>query len=300
MKFSVVIVYPKGYGHSAAFGGVSSSLAWALKDLSHDVIVAAEPAAGRRPIILGGNLLEHVSWTPPENAIIYNLEQMDGGSPWLTPHYLSVLREFEVWEYSETNARRYSTIGLPPPERIVPIGYAPTLEHVKQVPESRKGIDVCFYGSLNERRIAVLQDLRKTGMKIAIPNSYGWIRDDAIARSKIVLNMHYYESKVFEIVRVSHLLANRACVVSEGTGAEPDEAPFADAIAWSDYAGLVERCWALVTDEEERAKLSARGHAAMIMRPMTAFVRRALAGTAWKPPPDPKSAPRPLPSEEET
>ena len=43
-----------------------------------------------------------------------------------------------------------------------------------------------------------------------------------IARSKIVLNLHQYDAQVFEIVRVSYLLANRRAVVSE-RGANPTE-----------------------------------------------------------------------------
>ena len=40
-------------------------------------------------------------------------------------------------------------------------------------------------------------------------------RDALIARSKVVLNMHYYEPGEFESVRVSYLWANRKCVVTE-------------------------------------------------------------------------------------
>jgi hypothetical protein len=54
---------------------------------------------------------------------------------------------------------------------------------------------------------------------------YGEERDALIARARIVLNVHYYESKVFEVVRVSYLLANRKCVLSE-SGSDIDlEAP---------------------------------------------------------------------------
>jgi hypothetical protein len=50
-------------------------------------------------------------------------------------------------------------------------------------------------------------------------------RDRLIARAKVVLNMHYYDARVFEIVRVSYLLSNEKAVVAEcgaTTTIEPD------------------------------------------------------------------------------
>jgi hypothetical protein len=51
---------------------------------------------------------------------------------------------------------------------------------------------------------------------------YGQARDALVARARIQLNVHYYEAKVFEVVRVSYLLANGRFVVSE-TGADAEE-----------------------------------------------------------------------------
>ena len=81
-------------------------------------------------------------------------------------------------------------------------------------------IDVLFCGSMNERRMQIIQALKDSTLfdkplVIAQFVGYGAYRDKYIARSKIVLNMHYYTPGIFEIARVSYLLANKKCVVSE-------------------------------------------------------------------------------------
>ena len=62
----------------------------------------------------------------------------------------------------------------------------------------------------------MLNALRGGGFRVEwLLNLYGADRDALLARSKIVINMHQHDAQVFEIVRVSYLLANRRTVVSE-------------------------------------------------------------------------------------
>jgi hypothetical protein len=107
---------------------------------------------------------------------------------------------------------------------------------------------VLFYGSLSERRKAAILALKDAGLKVAAAfNAYGAERDAYIARAKVVLNLHYWEGNPFEALRVSYLLNNRACVVSE----ESDDPVFEDfraGLAAAPYAGLVETCRRLVGD----------------------------------------------------
>ena len=85
---------------------------------------------------------------------------------------------------------------------------------------SPEDIDVLFVGSVNERRLIVLKQLAAQGINVdARFNLYGAERDAFVARARIILNVHFYDARLFEIVRVSYLLANRKCVVSE-TGSD--------------------------------------------------------------------------------
>ena len=273
--FAVCIVQPPGYVHSAAFQEVAETLLHGLRRLGHDAVLSNDAGdPGRRHIVLGSNLLPSTPLPLRPDAILYNLEQVDAASPWLSPRLLELFGRHQVWDYSARNAARYAGLGLPPP-RLVPIGHVPELV---RIPSCDEDIDVLFYGSLNERRRAVLEALRARGLRVeAAFGVYGDARDRLVARSKIVLNLHFYQAKVFEIVRVSYLLANGRCVVSE-RGADPDEErEFEEGVAFADYEDLVDTCCRLATDPAARVRLGQAGHAAMTRRDAVAYLRDALA-----------------------
>ncbi len=165
-------------------------------------------------------------------------------------------------------------MGVPRPT-VVPIGWVPQLTRIQAAEED---IDVLFYGSLNERRRAVLEELRRRGARVHVAfGVYGAQRDSLVARSRIVLNVHYYQAKVFEIVRVSYLLANRRAVVSE-RGRDPrEEAEFEHGVAFAPYDGLVDRCLALLADDEERRRLAKAGFRVMSARRETEYLKGVVA-----------------------
>jgi hypothetical protein len=229
----------------------------------------------RRTIVLGGNLLVQYGLEPPKNPIFYNLEQLGDDLPWMTmPEFVDLFRRYPTWDYSQANIEYLAAMGLPRPT-YVPIGYVPELTRIAQAAED---IDVLFYGALNGRRYAVLRDLHDRGLRVKwLSYVYGASRDAWIARSKIVLNLHYWEAKIFEITRVSYLLANRRAVVSEH-GADPTlERDLQSGIAFADYDELVDRCLELVGDERARRKLAERGYQAFSARDQAAILDRALS-----------------------
>lgn len=276
-RYAVTIVQPPGYAHAAAFQEVGETLLHGLRALGHDAVLGPDAPEGRRAIVLGSNLLPRWGRPAPAGAVLYNLEQIEPGSPWLTPGLLELFRRHPVWDYSERNAARYAELGLPRPQ-VVPIGWVPELTRIAPAP--REDIDVLFYGSLNPRRIAVLEALRAAGLEVEVAYQvFGAARDALIARSRVVLNLHYYEAKVFEVVRVSYLLANRRCVVSE-RGADPaEEGAFEAAVAFAPYDGLVEACRRLVGDPAERARRGAAGLELMSRRDAAAILHPLVGGT---------------------
>ena len=86
-----------------------------------------------------------------------------------------------------------------------------------------------FYGMVNERRRQVLQNLESRCRLAVLTGVFGAERDALIARAKIVLNLHYYETCILEQTRVSYLLNNGACVVSEDSPSNPYEGMIATA-----------------------------------------------------------------------
>jgi hypothetical protein len=83
------------------------------------------------------------------------------------------------------------------------IGYGPELTRIAPAPED---IDVLFVGSVNERRLIVLKQLAERGVNVdARFNLYGPERDAFVARARIILNVHFYDARLFEMVRVSEM-----------------------------------------------------------------------------------------------
>ena len=276
MRFAVAIVSPPNFQHSRAFDEVAEGLHHALLALGHDSVVTNRlDLDDRRTIVLGGNLLVRNGLEPPKNPIFYNLEQLGDDLPSMTlPAFFDLFRRYPTWDYSQANIERLAALGLPRPT-YVPIGYVPELTRIAPAPED---IDVLFYGAPYERRYAVLRDLHDRGLRVKwLSGVYGASRDAWIARSKIVLNIHYWEAKIFEITRVSYLLANRRAVVSE-RGADPTlERDVESGVAFADYDGLVDRCVELLGDERARRELAEQGYQAFSARSQAAILDRALA-----------------------
>ncbi len=275
MRFAITIVAPPGYPHVAAFFEVAESLRSGLVALGHDAVVTTRgDIAGHQHIILGSNLLVSYPLPIAQDAILYNLEQIDVGSPWLKPDLIALFKRSRVWDYSRRNAKALAQLGVNV-EQVVPVGYAPELTRIQHAPN--KDIDVLFFGSMNDRRKVILDGFARSGVKlVAVFGAYGAKRDALIARAKVVLNVHYYDAKVLEIVRLQYLLANRVTVLSE-RGADPSEdATLSDAVAFADYDDLVAKGLWLLAAPEERDSLAKRGFDAIRRQPQADCLRRAL------------------------
>jgi hypothetical protein len=278
MRFAVAVVSPPSHHDisGGAFNEVAEALHHGLLALGHDSVLTNRlDLDERRTIVLGGNLLVQYALEPPKNPIFYNLEQLGDDLPWMTmPEFVDLFRRYPTWDYSQANIEYLAGLGLPRPT-YVPIGYVPELTRIAPAPED---IDVLFYGALNGRRYGVLRELHDRGLRVKwLSGAYGASRDAWIARSKIVLNLHYFEAKIFEITRVSYLLANRRAVVCE-RGADPTlERDLQSGIAFADYDELVDRCVELVGDEPARRELAERGYQAFSARDQAAILDRALS-----------------------
>jgi hypothetical protein len=259
-KFAVTLVCPEGYIHSLALLEIAETINFALLNLGHDSILSTNLSApDRRQIILGAHLLdENTIEIINSNAIIYNFEQIDPASPWLNITYLKLLRNHLVWDYSIKNINILSTIGINKVQHLQ-LGYVNQISRIVKQPI--QDIDVLFYGSINSRRELILNQLKNYGLNVvSLFGVYGRERDDFISRSKLVINIHFYESKIFEIARISYLLANEICVLSE-TGYDPIEKNYANALVFSPYDELIEKCIFLIKNKEIREQYCLQGKA---------------------------------------
>lgn len=257
------------------FADTVEAVRWGLSELGFTVHVHQGAIAhGAINIIFGGHLLSDWSGVPAD-SIVFNLEQLGSASAVMTPVYREALSRFRVLDYSRRNIDWLRTSGLNPQAQWLGIGYAPTLERVQ--PEVNPDIDVLFYGLVNDRRRRVLDALAARGLRVEIlVGVFGSALDPYIARAKLVLNVHFYETHQFEIVRVGYLLNNRVAVVSEISPDTDIDDRLRSAVRGAGYDELVDECQRLVGDQQARQALGEQGYRTFKEMPQTTYLLSAL------------------------
>ena len=276
-RVRIVTIQRAGYAHSAVFREYASGLLAAFAALGSQVDSADNQLLVGEGVnlVFGGHLL-NPGTALPGNCIIVNLEQMRAGWPAQYPHYVELLRGHVVFDYSTSNVERIRELTGNAHVHVLKPGYVPQLTCIQ--PAGSQDVDVLFYGSLNERRSKVLDALRKAGLVVQhLMGVYGAERDQWIARSKILLNVHFYEDKIHEVIRTSYLLANRKAVVSECEPETEIDDDLRAALVAVPYGEIVQTCVALVKDDVRRREVEQRGFEIFARRDQAALLAAVLA-----------------------
>jgi len=263
---------------------LAASIAAGLLELGHSCGTAVnELRAGAINILLGSTIFAARSLSlyrqlGGQPYILYQLEQLDdrlGLLPQL-PEYREVMAgAARIWDYAPSSGVWLRERGFAAVDILSP-GYHACLETIQ--PQPRQDIDVLFAGSPHPRRQIILDSLKRQGVSVThLHGVYGEQRDQALARAKIVLNMHAWDGlDALETIRLSFLLANRRFVVSE-TG---DHDPYGGGVVFARHAELAETClYYLGQSPEHRAAIAGRGYQAVRSQSMTEALR-PLAGSA--------------------
>lgn len=150
-----------------------------------------------------------------EKLIIYQTEPLVD-SHWHTPEIIfnGLKQADEIWEYDINNyhyLRRHGFTNV----SFKPFMYTKLLENIQ---EREPEIDVLFYGSMTQYRSDVLQkiDIFNKQMKfVFVYFITGNQLDDYISKSKIILDLNTWQKGYQKQSRISHLLNNKKCVLSE-------------------------------------------------------------------------------------
>ena len=95
-----------------------------------------------------------------------------------------------------------------------------------------------------------------------------------------MLNLHFYPTAIFEVVRVSYLLSNRKAVIGEvGPDTEIDD-DIRQAIAAASYDRLCETAHDLLGDDARRLELALRGQEIFTRRHLPTILAKAIAERA--------------------
>ncbi len=278
-KFNLVHCIPNPRMHGLnGYKEVIDTISWGLEQLGHQVTYSVNKfCADSTNIVFGSQVMPMEALkTIPRDSIIYNFEQIRGLKPdKIRPQALYFAKNFEVWDYSAANLATWKSLGRTD-TKIVPVGYAPILN---KIPKAQiQDIDVLLYGMSGPNRLDVFHTLSKAGLSaMFVSGLYGTARDDLIARSKIVLNINLYEfAKIFEVVRVSYLLANSKAVVSDLDPRTYVEDDIRSGLMFSSLKNIVASCHSLIENNARRLKLETAGFAAISKRDIQSILETAL------------------------
>ena len=269
-SYNVVLMQPLNYTHSMGLWDIGRLLYHSFHSLGRPSALRVnelDPKAVN--VLLGYQFVTDNSLLKGCDAVIYQLEQLSAENGWFTSERLEFMRHVkEIWDYSSDNIDFLKDKGLTN-LKLLPIGFH---EALCTIPRTTQNVDVLFYGSINERRLKILNELRPHCRLAPIFDLYGSQRDAWISRSKIVLNLHYYQSMIMEQVRVSYLLNNGCCVVSEDS---PNN-PFPNMIAAVPYEQITQTCLSYLQNAAAREALAQRGMELFRQRPMVEYLRQVL------------------------
>ena len=255
-RYRICLLVQPGNPHAACFTDLAVLLKSSLLSLGKPCDIAInDPARDRVNILLGANTLNPDTFSISCPYIVYQLEQLSDSEGWYSDSKLRILENaVDVWDYSRENIVFLSSHGIRA-KYLLP-GYHPALEQIAN--RDDKDIDVLFFGSINERRKKVLNELVARGVKVkTLFGVYGKQRDEVIAGSKVILNMHFYDASIFEAVRVSYLLNNRCFVVSE----ESSDCPYNGVdMALCAYENIAETCSGYLGNPGEMSRLCCRNY----------------------------------------
>ncbi len=269
--FNIVLVQPDGYVHAMALHEIALLLNYSFQSLGLPCSYQVNKLdAAATNIILGYQILGQASEIPDCDFIIYQFEQLSDREGWFRPEYLEMFgRAREVWDYSPENIAFLNARGIHH-TKLVSLGFHERLQTIApQLPD----IDFLFYGCINERRKKVLEELATFASVQTLFGTYGLERDQMIARSKIVLNIHFYEAQIMEQPRISYLLNNRRFVLSETSPFNP----YGDALATASIHHMVDTARYWLENSHERESLAKQGYDYIRQRPMTEVLRAVIA-----------------------
>ena len=276
IRYNICLIKPDQYIHSLAFIELGELLLYSLQDLGfQSQLQFNQLTPDAQNIIIGCHLLNtNYIKEIPKSSIILNTEQIYADSTDWNSAIIEWVKHFETWDYSERNISKFKELGLKHAKHLK-IGFQKELARIPVSTE--QDIDVLFYGSMNERRLKVINELRAKSLKVqTIFGVYGPERDGLIARSKVVLNHHFYQSQIFEIIRVFYLLSNSIPVVSEVNKTSSIDPMYLDGINAAPYEALASACIQLIQDNALREQLKYKALTTISQYPQTNFTAELL------------------------
>ena len=273
MKFN--IIRPSSGDHSGIFLEMAELLLFSIQELGNESVISlAEAKNGYQNIVIG-IFYDQELWTNlPEGSIIINTEPLFARREQVgwSERLIELSSNYAIWDYDPRNLQILTDLGAKN-SRLLKFGYQKELERIPFLPDSDRPIDVLFYGSKNKRRQDIFDQITSMGLVVtSIFGVYGHERDEFTASSKMVINVHFNETNVFEIIRVHYLLNNAVAVVPEISTSTSIEASYLNCLVGVPYSELVQRCISLKENPDDLLDLRLKALNEFKKTPQTTYM----------------------------
>lgn len=245
---------------------VFTELALCLRDalrqcgyLSRHLVNEVDPAVPAIVFVPTDGWQDFVAGLDPARTVLFNMEQLGSDAPWTRDGYVEALARWTVADYNSANiaflrqangeAQRAHEIPVVPGPSVVFAGDR-TIERC---------VDILFFGTLNPRREAVIERLRAAGLVVeTVAGAYAWELTPALQRARILLHVHFYETRLFPVARMLQPVAAAMPVVCE-TSVCPQLADWhGSGMVFADYDDLVPACVALLNEPARQLETAQR------------------------------------------
>lgn len=169
-------------------------------------------------------ILMHDKFELPKNKyILYQTEQYN--QPNMPKISDTLIQDcYTIYDYSNINLKYYNKNFVKNIKILTPLIDSSFLS---QNITFDKDIDILFIGTINERRKKILEKLdewcknNNYNIKI-VSNIFGDELIKIINKSKLIINLHYYDNAILEVFRLHDILPYSCQIISENPGNEEE------------------------------------------------------------------------------
>jgi len=150
----------------------------------------------------------------PKKHIFYQIEQSNHKN-----FDINIMNKYNIiWDFSLKNYDKYSYVPLSK------VFYMPIPFYFNDnIIYDNFEYDIFFYGINNKRQLLILNNLKSKGYNIIFHSRmYGDDRDNFIKKSKIIINLHYYNNSALETTRFNEVLNFNKLIISETSNHKND------------------------------------------------------------------------------
>jgi len=259
-KVNINVIRPIGYLYSEAFREAAEAISRDAWEAGIDYIISENfMAEDRHNILLGAHLTclnNNADTKKYQQATVINLERLNCFSQtWgkqTFDNYCDLLRKSTIIDYCQTNNNYLKEcIG-----KDAGFLYRPWHDtRWQKVPNLiTKEHDICMIGSLTNRRKDVIREMENRGLNVYKGKDlFSTERDQALAKAKIVLNIHAYENSTdIELWRINYLASNSLYVLSETSAFEEGENEIEQQIITAPIDQIVDKAEELIQQYDLR------------------------------------------------